>query len=183
MAEQTVNPINNGSRGVKKPLLRRVCNRLFQLLARFSPGATTLRPFLHRLRGVAIGRDVFIGDDVYIDNEYPEAIEIGENVQISIRSIIIAHTRGPGKVIIGKEAFIGPNSVLVCGAGRVLKIGEGAVIGAGSVITRSVPPKLYVAPPAPQPLARVRVPLPVAKSMQEFWSGLDMLDKQGKSNH
>ena len=169
---------DNPKKAIKKPLYRRINNRLLQILARFSPGATTLRPCLHRLRGVKIGPEVFIGDDVYIDNEYPEAIEIGANVQISIRSIIIAHTRGPGKVIIGKEAFIGPNSVLVCGAGRVLKIGEGAVIGAGSVITRSVPPKLYVAPPMPQPLARVRVPLPIATSMNEFWSGLEMLDKQ-----
>jgi len=125
---------------------------------------------------VKVGAKVFIGDDVYIDNEYPEAIEIGDNVQISIRTIIIAHTRGPGKVIIGKEAFIGPNSVLVCGAGRVLKIGEGAVIGAGSIVTRSVPPKIYVAPAGPQPLARVHIPLPVAATMEEFWSGLEMLD-------
>ncbi len=168
----------NGVKVSTKPLYRRVSNRFLQMIARFSPGATTLRPCLHRLRGIKIGPDVFIGDDVYFDNEYPEAIEIGANAQISIRSIIIAHTRGPGKVIIGKDAFIGPNSVLVCGAGRVLKIGEGAVIGAGSVITRSVPPKLYVAPPAPQPLARVRTPLPLAKSMSEFWSGLEMLDKQ-----
>ena len=159
-----------------KPLYLRVSNRILHLLARFCPGATTLRPRLHRLRGVKVGAKVFIGDDVYIDNEYPEAIEIGDNVQISIRTIIIAHTRGPGKVIIGKEAFIGPNSVLVGGAGRVLKIGEGTVIGAGSIVTRSVPPKIYVAPAGPQPLARVHIPLPMASTMEEFWSGLEMLD-------
>lgn len=157
-----------------KPLWRRVANRVCHLLARFSPGSTSLRPALHRLRGVVIGPGVFLGEDVYIDNEYPEAVEIQEGAQISIRAIIIAHTRGPGRVVIGKEAFIGPNAVLVCGAGKVLKIGEGAVVGAGSVITRSVPPRLYVGPPAPQPLARVNVPLPRAASMEEFWAGLEM---------
>lgn len=164
-----------------KPLLRRMSNRILHLLARFSPGSTTFRPLMHRARGVKIGEGVFIGDDVYIDNEYPEAIEIQDRVQISIRAIIIAHTRGPGRLIIGKEAFIGPNSVLFCGADRVLKIGEGAVIGAGSVITRSVPPKLYVAPAAPQALARVRIPLPVAATMEEFWSGLEMIDSRDPS--
>ena len=45
-------------------------------MARFLPGSTSLRPFLHKLRGVRIQGDVFIGDDVYIENEYPECIEI-----------------------------------------------------------------------------------------------------------
>lgn len=133
---------------------------------------------MHRLRGVKIGANVLIGEDVYIDNEYPESVEIGDNVQISIRAIIIAHTRGAGKVIIGKNAFIGPNSVLICGAGRVLKIGEGAVVGAGSIVNRSVPPKLFVAPPGPEPLGRVNIPLPLAVNMEEFWSGLVLLDQR-----
>jgi serine acetyltransferase len=95
-----------------------------------------------------------------------------DHVQISIRTIVVAHTRGPGRVVIERGAFVGPNSVLVCGAGRVLRVGEGAVIGAGSVITKSVPPRLYVAPSPTTPLARVNVPLPLAKTMEEFWGGL-----------
>jgi serine acetyltransferase len=165
-----------------KPLHRRVANRILHLLARFAPGATSLRPWLHRMRGVRVGAGVFIGEDVYVDNEHPEAIEIGERVQISIRAVIIAHTRGAGRVIIGKEAFVGPGAILVCGANRVLKIGEGAVIGAGSVVTRSVPPRLYVAPAAPQPMARVRVPLPAAKTMDEFAAGLEPLPQQKRSD-
>ena len=164
-----------------KPLYRRIGNRIFHLLARFCPGSMTFRPMMHRLRGVKVGANVLIGEDVYIDNEYPESVEIGDNVQISIRAIIIAHTRGPGKVIIGKNAFVGPNSVLICGAGRVLKIGEGAVIGAGSIVNRSIPPKLYVAPAGPQPLGRANIPLPLSVSMEEFWSGLELLDKRKNS--
>lgn len=159
-----------------KSMLRRAANRILHVLARFCPGSTTLRPVLHRLRGLRIGREVFIGDDVYLDNEWPERIEIQDNVQISMRSIVIAHTRGPGRVIIEKEAFIGPNCVLLAGAGRILRIGAGAVVSAGSVITKSVPPHLYVAPPAVGVLARVRVPLPRAKTMEEFWAGLDTIE-------
>ena len=61
----------------KKNLLRRIANRILGLVARWAPGATTVRPFLHRLRGVRITGRVFIGDDVYMENEYPECIEAG----------------------------------------------------------------------------------------------------------
>lgn len=125
-----------------------------------------------------IGRDVFIGDGVYLDNEYPECIEIQDKVEISIRAIVVAHTRGPGRVIIEKGVFIGPNAMVLCGGGRVLKIGAGAVVGAGAVITKSVPPRLYVSPPPPEAVARVRVPLPMAQTMTEFWAGLEALPRR-----
>jgi len=163
---------------MNKSILRGATNRVLHLVARFSPGSTTLRPTLHRWRGIKIGSDVFIGDDVYLDNGWPECIEIEDQVQISMRSIVIAHTRGPGRVIIEKEAFVGPNCVLVAGAGRVLRIGKGAVVGAGSVITKSVPPGLYVAPPPVEVLARVNVPLPKAETMQEFWAGLEPIERR-----
>ena len=157
---------------MNKPILQRICNRLFHYFARFGPGATSLRPFLHRARGVRIARDVFIGDDVYLDNEYPECIEIHERAQINIRATIIAHTRGPGRVIIEKDVFVGPSSVIACSAGSVIRIGEGSVIGAGSIVTRSVPPRLYVAPERIKPLARVEVPLTTAGSIAAFRAGL-----------
>src|SRR5262249_7048085 len=61
----------------QKNLLRRGSNRILHKLARAVPGSTTLRPALHRWRGVAIGHNVFIGDDVYLENEFPELVEIG----------------------------------------------------------------------------------------------------------
>ena len=99
---------------------------------------------LHRARGVRIGRNVFIGDDVYLDNEFPEAIEIQDDVQISIRAVIIAHTRGPGRVVIQKAAFVGPHTVVACPYGRTLTICEGAVVSAGCVVTKSVPPRVVL---------------------------------------
>jgi hypothetical protein len=72
-----------------KSLLRRVTNRIFHLIAQFAPGSTNLRPFLHKLRGVTIRGTVFIGDQVYLENEYPELVEIHDGVQIVLRTIIM----------------------------------------------------------------------------------------------
>ena len=115
----------------KKSLLRRAFNRVLHTLARNLPGAMTVRPFLHRLRGVKIGKWVWIGDDVYLENEHPELVEIQEGAVLSIRAMVIAHTRGQGKVIIERRAFVGPCAVVICASGRTLRIGEGAVISTG----------------------------------------------------
>jgi carbonic anhydrase/acetyltransferase-like protein (isoleucine patch superfamily) len=153
-------------------LLRRMSNRVLHLLARILPGSTTVRPFLHRLRGVQIGKNVFIGDDVYLENEHPEAVEIHSGVHISVRAIILAHTRGCGRVVIEKDAFIGINSVLATSGNKVLRIGEGAVIGAGVVVTRDVPAQVFLANEVPKPIATVGVPLTKAETVEDFVRGL-----------
>ena len=42
-------------------------NRILQGFARRAPGATTLRVWLHRARGVRIGKRAFIGTDTIAD--------------------------------------------------------------------------------------------------------------------
>jgi heptaprenylglycerol acetyltransferase len=165
---------------MKGTTIRRSANRALHLLARFLPGATTVRPFLHRLRGVSIGQDVFIGDDVYLENEYPEAIEIQNGVQISVRAIVLAHTRGSGRVVIEKDAFIGPNVVIATSGDRLLRIGEGAVLGAGVVVTQDVADHLLIASEAARPVARVRIPLAKAQTMEEFVRGLTPIHRLAK---
>jgi heptaprenylglycerol acetyltransferase len=147
-------------------------NRALHLLARYSPGSTSLRPFLHRLRGVKIGKDVFIGDDVYLENEHPDAVEIQSGVHISVRAIILAHTRGCGRIVIEKDAFIGISAVIATSGNKLLRIGEGAVIGAGVVVTRDVPAHVFLANETPKPMAMVGVPLTKAETVEEFVRGL-----------
>lgn len=163
---------------VKKPLFRRVANRLLHVLARSLPGATSLRPFLHRLRGVKVGTNVFIGDQVYIENEYPEAVEIQDGVQISLRAVILAHTRGPGRVIIESDAFVGANTVISAAAGRTVRIGQGAVLGPVLAISNDVSPHLFVTNDAAKPVAKATVSLSKAKSIDEFIRGLVPLKKR-----
>jgi serine acetyltransferase len=164
---------------MKRALTRGVFNRLLHVMARFLPGATSLRPFLHRLRGVKMGGHVFIGDDVYLDNEHPEAIELREGALIGLRSTIVAHTRGPGRVVIGRNAVIGAGTLITCSGGKNLEIGEGAVIGAGSVVANSIPPFTFCGSARVRALATVTVPFTLETSYDDFLRGLRPLRKQG----
>ena|SRR5579871_599246 len=161
-------------------LPRRVFNRVLHLMARFLPGCTSVRPFLHRLRGVKMGKEIFIGDDVYLENEHPASVEIQDGVHISIRAMILAHTRGAGSVVIEKDAFIGPNSMIVTSGSKTLRIGEGAVIGAGVVVTRDVAPHMFIANQMPDPVATVGVPLTKAETVEEFTRGLRPIRRPAK---
>jgi acetyltransferase-like isoleucine patch superfamily enzyme len=136
---------------------------------------------LHRLRGVEVGRGVFIGDDVYLENEYPELIKIGEGTAIGLRSVIIAHVGQTGssagelggRVTIGKNVWIGACSFIAASPGAALSIGDGAVIGACSVIiNKNVPTRAFVLPPVAQQVGTARVPLTSARSYREFLAGL-----------
>lgn len=153
-------------------LPRRMTNRILHLIAQFAPGATTFRPFLHKLRGVKIHGTVFIGDQVYIENEHPDCIEIHDGAQIVLRSTIIAHFRGAGKIIIDKNVWVGAGCGIYTIPGRTLTIGEGAVIAAHSVVTRDVPPFTFVAGAPAKPIAKVTTPMTLNTSYEDFKKGL-----------
>ena len=122
--------------------------------ARFSP----LRKFFPRLPnviwricGVKVGRNVFIGPDVYIDVDFANYITIEDDAAIAPHSAIFAHRRvmddyhvgdkyfecpqKPRPVLIKKGACIGIGSLVTPG----VTIGEGSVVGAGSVVVKDIP--------------------------------------------
>jgi acetyltransferase-like isoleucine patch superfamily enzyme len=133
---------------------------------------------IHKFRGVRITGKVFIGDDVYLDNEYPECIEIHDGAVICLRSTVLAHTSGPGKVVIGKNTFIGASSLLCVVGGNALTIGEGAVIAAGSVVNSSVPAHTLMGGSRAKPLGRVTVPFTMDTPYHKFLSGIRPLDNE-----
>lgn len=157
---------------MKKAVLRRIFNRVLHLMARLLPGSTNLRPFLHRLRGVKIHGKVFIGDDVYLENEYPECVEIHDGVTIGLRTTIVAHHGGSGKIIIERNAAILTGCTIVTSSNRALTIGEGSVISAGSVVQNNIPPHTLCTGPRIKAAAAVTVPLTIDTNHQEFVRGL-----------
>lgn len=156
---------------------RRVLNRLLQLIARFGPGAYRVRPFIHRIRGVKLGKHVWIGEDVFLENNYPDHIEIGDETQLTMQVIVLTHFRGPGRVIIGPRVWVGTRSLIAAAHNQTLTIGEGSVIGAGSVVTRDVPPFTFVAGSPAKPIAKVTVPMTLSTTYEEFKAGLKRFEK------
>jgi len=157
-----------------EPLVSGAKRRLLQSLAMSAPGSETLRVRLHRMRGVTIGNPAFIGAQALIETSHPELVTIGNGVAIGIRAIIIAHfrdqERGDG-VRIEDEASIGAGAIILPN----VTIGYGAVVAAGSVVTRSVPPLTLVQGNPARPVARCGVPLGMRTPYKEFQRRLKRL--------
>ncbi len=62
-------------------------------------------------------------------------VRIWHNVTIAVR----APTGSPHRILIEDDVNIGANSVIIAPAGRSLRIGRGARIGAGAVVADDVP--------------------------------------------
>ena len=165
------------TRSKRRSLVRQAFNRFLHLLCRFGPGGETLRPFLHRMRGVKIGKNVWIGDDVYLDNEFPECIELEDGAMIELRATILAHTHGAGRVVIGKNAVVGAGAVVVTSGNRTLVIGEGSVIMASSLVTGSIAPNTLYGSDASKPLARITKPFTPDTTYEEFMTALRPLSR------
>lgn len=85
--------------------------------------------------GVKIDDGVFIGHHVvFINDRYPKATAGSGELQTEEDWTVIPTT-------VRKSASIGSGAVILCG----LEIGEGALIGAGSVVVKNVPARAIVA--------------------------------------
>src|SRR3981189_1973062 len=79
--------------------------------------------------GVTIEDDVFVGHNVsFINDKYPRSTTAGGSLQTEADWQVV-QTR------IRKGASIGTSSTILCG----VVVGENAIVGAGSVVTRDVP--------------------------------------------
>ena len=152
--------------------------RVLQVFALYAPGAQTLRPALHRLRGVAIGQGVFIGTSVLIETARPELVSIGNHVSIGVRAVVIAHWRESTEerlrrgathtVVLEDNAYVGPGVIILPN----VTVGEGAVVQPGSVVSADVPPHVMVQGNPAKPVAFCRVPLVLGTSRRAFLAGL-----------
>ncbi|MDL2281719.1 acyltransferase [Parabacteroides sp. OttesenSCG-928-G06] len=111
-----------------------------------------VRAWLWRVIGVKAGRELYIGYGVYLDVDGTKRLTIGNNVMIAAECLLLLHKRDISKYAIGviqqtlphkalcitlkDNVSIGMRSIIMPG----VTIGEGAVIAAGSVVTKDIPP-------------------------------------------
>lgn len=123
---------------------------LLQILAMNSPH-NKLAVLFHRMRGVKIGKNVYIDRGVFIDTSRPHLVTIHDDVEIGPNAMIIATDSSYNhifkevpifykKVIIEKNAYIGAGTIVLPG----VTIGESSIVGAGAVVTKDVPPRSVV---------------------------------------
>jgi acetyltransferase-like isoleucine patch superfamily enzyme len=85
--------------------------------------------------GVTIEDEVFIGHGVmFINDKFPRASTSTGQLQTEADWVCVP-------TLIKKGASVGSNATILCG----VTVGEGAIVGAGSVVTHDVPPGAVVA--------------------------------------
>jgi maltose O-acetyltransferase len=113
-------------------------------------------------RNLAVGRHCYFGRELFLDLQ--DKIVVEDHVTVSHRVMILTHTdagtsplrdtfvpTSTAPVMIRSGAYIGANVTILQG----VEIGRGSIVGAGAVVTRSVPPESVV----------VGVPARVVKSL------------------
>ncbi len=154
----------NLKRLIGKVLYHGIGIHLPQSFSKISLGSRAFRQFCAKLildecgewvnieKGVHFGDGLKIGNGSGIgaDSNVPSAVTIGENVMVGQELLVYTHNhcmdrtdipmREQGMtqdipVIIGDDVWIGSRVTILPG----VHIGNGAVIGAGSVVTKDVP--------------------------------------------
>jgi acetyltransferase-like isoleucine patch superfamily enzyme len=139
-----------------RSLVRGIFGRYLQFFAMYVPMTPAMRVRLQRMRGVKIGKNVFIGSEVYIDPAFPHLVNIGNDVSVAGRNMLLVHS-SPLSTLLHEQLLstkVEPitieDGVWVTVGAIILPgvtIGKHAVISAGVVVRQTVPPYTIVAPP------------------------------------
>ncbi|WP_297092247.1 acyltransferase [uncultured Draconibacterium sp.] len=135
-------------KGIKNALLLKYC--MYSVI--LSPlNYRKIRPIIWRWIGAQVGEDTFIGYEVWMDFNNAGLIEIEDHVHIANRCLLLCHQRDLSnyyvdddysklpyhrkKIHLKKGCLIGMETIVMPG----VTIGEGAIIGAGSLVTKDIP--------------------------------------------
>ena len=110
-----------------------------------------LRPAILRIIGCKVGKDVFIGDHVRIDSGHADMIFLEDHVHVAGGCRLLCHQRNLSNYCVGddyaklgykiapihlkKGCLVGMESFVMPG----VTVGEGAIVGAGSLIAHDIP--------------------------------------------
>ena len=118
----------------------------------FAPFAhRKVRPWLLRRMGANVGKDCYIGDHCFFDQNHSNLITLEDHAHIASGSRFLCHQRimkgyfkgddyaklgyRYGEIHLGKGILIGMECFVMPG----VTVGDGAIVGAGSMVTKDVP--------------------------------------------
>lgn len=125
--------------------LRKIRNTIYMLLAYSCPN-NKMRQWMHRRRGVHIGKNVYLGMFCFLDNLHPEYIYIEDNASVNAGTMILTHFNPMKRyapifqaqmapVLIKEGAIVAVRSTIMPG----VCIGKNAVVSAGTIVDKDVP--------------------------------------------
>ena len=148
--------------GIISHIPRFIKKRIYHNLANLASNSDTFiisknRERIWKLTGCNMGKGVRIGLDVYYDVGNANQITVEDDVWITSRTLILCHRRDMKKyyknepykelpyliapVVLKKGCSIGMGSMIMPG----VTVGEGAIVGAYSLVTKDVPAWTVVA--------------------------------------
>lgn len=133
-------PVDTGGPVLHKAR-RRGLNRLSSLRNLL---VTLKRGYYRRIMGMDIHPSAQFSLSAKFDRTFPIGVHVGPQSYVAFDARILTHDRTRGLYLhtrIGANCFIGGCSLILPG----VEIGDNCVVGAGSVVTRSVPPRSIVA--------------------------------------
>ncbi|SMO65490.1 acyltransferase [Melghirimyces algeriensis] len=115
-------------------------------LCRVLPFFSWKNVLYRRMLSMTVGRETAIAYKVMVDLLFPERIKIGKNSIIGYNTTLLTHEYlieefRVGDVEIGDSVMIGANTTILPG----VRIGSGAVVGAGSLVNRDIPANTFAA--------------------------------------
>jgi acetyltransferase-like isoleucine patch superfamily enzyme len=144
----------------------KVYKRILKLIAKYAPGYR-FRCQLFRMAGYKVGKQVFIGEDLIIKDELGDRgrLSIGDRVAIAERvTLVLASNPNFSKIrpfVQDVHGFIEIDDDAWLGTGCIIlpnvRVGKGAVVGAGSVVTRDVPDLTVVVGAPAKPIKRLEI--------------------------
>lgn len=168
MAQEQLGSANLEAKGVGG-LIKSFFGKVTQWIAmtRFPIGAKN-RCRLERLRGVKIGKHVFLGGGNVLDRVRPDLITIEDEVSLAGGVNILTHSNPttPLRAILGESyhviapvhikrgAWIAINVVILPG----VTIGENSIVATGSVVMKDVPPYTIVGGSPARILKEIPIP-------------------------
>ena len=119
------------------------------LLAPLEP--RKIRPWVLRKIGCHVGKDVFIGSRVWRDSGNADLIYIEDHAHVTGLTVLLCHKHDlseyrkgddyaklpykTGEIHLGRGCSTGTGTIIMPG----VTIGEGAIVGAGSLVTKDIP--------------------------------------------